>query len=171
MSAWVRFVRLAEPREAAELAELHRRAALEGYAHIFPPEAPAPTLDELLSRWRFWLGPDREEGRRTFVADLGGGPVAVVLVGPDPGAPTVGHLARLYVEPSEWGRAIGRALYDVAMSHLEHAGLERATLWVLEANNRARTWYERLGWRFTGERKTVYAPAFIDDLQYELTLD
>lgn len=36
-----------------------------------------------------------------------------------------------------------------------------ATLWVLEGNHRARSWYKRLGWRGNGARKTVYLPAEI----------
>jgi ribosomal protein S18 acetylase RimI-like enzyme len=48
--------------------------------------------------------------------------------------------------------------------------LPEATLWVLEANSYARKWYERLGWKLSGKRKTTYAPAGIDDVQYRLAL-
>ena len=45
-----------------------------------------------------------------------------------------------------------------------------ATLWVLERNIRARSWYERLGWAWTGERKPVWPPGGIDDLRYRRLL-
>jgi len=50
------------------------------------------------------------------------------------------------------------------------AGFPAATLWVLEANAKARSWYERLGWRLSGTRKPMYAPAGIDDVGYRIDL-
>jgi ribosomal protein S18 acetylase RimI-like enzyme len=168
-------IRIARDGEADVLADLSRRVALAAYGHIFPPEAPPPTHDQLLARWRHWLGPDRATGRRAFVAesDSSGvtGVIGVVLAGPDPDEPAVGHLARLNVEADHWGRAIGSQLYEVALDHLRTLELAEATLWVLEHNTRARAWYERLGWTATGERKAMYAPAGIDDLRYRRRLD
>jgi ribosomal protein S18 acetylase RimI-like enzyme len=167
-------VRLADRREADQLARLHRNAAIAGYRDIFPVEAPPPSYEEVLAQWEHWLGPDWERGRRAFVAavasEAGARPVGVVLAGPDPSDDALGHLARLYVEPDEWGRGIGTQLYRVAIDYMVEVGFSAATLWVLEANARARSWYERLGWSATGERKTVYAPASIDDVRYRLRL-
>ena len=152
------------------MARLHLRTAIAGYGHIFPPEAPPPTLDEVLAQWRQWLGADRAVGRRGFVADDGTGLLGVVLAGPDPIEEGAGHIARLYVDRDQWGRGIGTLLYQAAIAYLVDRGFREATLWVLEANDRARWWYERLGWRPTGERKAVYPPAAIDDLRYRVTL-
>jgi ribosomal protein S18 acetylase RimI-like enzyme len=163
-------IRLAERDEAPVLAALHLDAAIAGYGHIFPSEAPPPTLDEVLAQWAHWLGPDRDAGRRAFVAEERGSAVGVVLAGPDPIEPDLGHVARLYVAPDRWGQGIGTALYEAAVTSLREAGFAEATLWVLERNERARSWYERLGWQSIGERKVVYAPAGIDDLRYRLTL-
>jgi ribosomal protein S18 acetylase RimI-like enzyme len=155
---------------APALAELHLRAALAGYGHIFPAEALPPTIEELLAQWEHWLGPDRANGRRAFVAHAGAALVGVVLAGPDPVEPELGHLARLYVTPDLWGDGIGGHLYRAAMDHMRDAGFDAVTLWVLERNHRARAWYERLGWQPTGERKPAFAPAGIDDLRYRISL-
>lgn len=163
-------VRLARRWEAPELAALHRQTAIAAYAHIFPPEAPPPTEAEVLAQWGQWLGADWDRGRRAFVAEVGGALVGVVLAGPDPEDEHRGQLARLYVAPEHWGEGIGRRLYDAAIRRLHREGFMTATLWVLEGNHRARSWYERLGWRANGARKPVYEPAGIDDLGYELTL-
>lgn len=152
------------------LAELHRAAAIAGYGHIFPGDAPPPSPEAVLEQWTYWLGPDWDSGRRAFIADTDGATVGVVLAGPDPVEPTSGHVARLYVSPDSWGQGIGRALYEAAIEHLRENAFAQATLWVLERNERARSWYERLGWRPTGERKSVYAPDGIDDLRYRLLL-
>ncbi len=164
-------VRLADRRSAPVLAELNRRSALTAYGHIFPKEAPPPTHEVLQEQWEHWLGPDWDLGRRAFVAeDTSGSIIGIVLSGPDPSDPELGHLARLYVSPERWGEGVGRQLYVAAIDHLRSSGFSEATLWVLEKNERARSWYERLGWRKTGERKPVYAPAGIDDLRYRIKL-
>jgi ribosomal protein S18 acetylase RimI-like enzyme len=163
-------VRLADRASAPDLVAVHRAAAHTGFAHIFPPEAEPPTYEEDLARWEYWLGPDWEQGRRAYVAIACRRVVGVVLAGPDPEEPALGHLARLYVEPAHWGHGLGTQLYNAAMGDLADRGFRDATLWVLEGNTRARRWYERLGWAPTGKRKTTYAPAGIEDLQYRVAL-
>lgn len=157
--------------DADAVTRLHRRAAQAGFAHIFPPDAPPPRFEDDLDRWRFWLGPDREHGRHCFTVRTDGQILGVVLAGPDPDDRTLGHLARLYVGPDQWGRGIGNVLYRTAVEDLRASGFDTATLWVLEGNHRARRWYERLGWSPTSRRKPTYEPAGIFDTQYRLALN
>jgi ribosomal protein S18 acetylase RimI-like enzyme len=153
------------------LAQLHLRSALAGFAHIFPAEAPPPTHDHLRDEWERLLGPDWDLGRRVFVAQHTGVVVGVVAAGPDPTDRELGLLERLYVDPACWAQGAGRDLYGAAMAHLHADRYAAATLWVLEHNGRARAWYERLGWRATGERRPVYEPAGVDDVRYQLPLE
>jgi ribosomal protein S18 acetylase RimI-like enzyme len=162
-------VRPAVSDEAEVLARLQRSVALAGYGHIFPPEASPPTLDALVDQWRRDLDPT-ERRRRAFVAVSSGEVIGVVLAGPDGRDDAIGHLSRLYVAAERWGDGVGAALYDRAMEHLTDVGYEAVTLWVLERNERARRWYERMGWILTGERSPVYPPAGIDDVGYRLEL-
>jgi putative hydrolase of the HAD superfamily len=157
-------IRRAHLQEAHEIAELHSRTARHAYASIFPPEAPPPTIDEHRRDWTQTL---REQ--TAFVAVVDNAIVGVVVARPDALEPDTGHLSRLYVSPELSGRGIGTRLYQVCLRELSEAGFTQATLWVLERNERVRRWYERLGWRVTGERKPVYAPGGIDDLRYRLT--
>jgi GNAT superfamily N-acetyltransferase len=69
-----------------------------------------------------------------------------------------GHVEALYVVPEAWGTGVADALYDCVA---EIAG-SPATLWVLEANERGRRFWERRGWRPTGERDDSKEP----ELQY-----
>lgn len=162
--------RAARPGDAQQVARLHWRSAIVGYHHIFPPEAVPPTMEQLLARWRSWLDASRAEETRGFVAESEDRCIGVVLVGPDPRDPSLGHIARMYVAPERWGQGIGRSLYQAALAHFDRVGYQEATLWVLEANHRARSWYERLGWVPTGDRESVYAPASIDELCYKKLL-
>ena len=51
-----------------------------------------------------------------------------------------GELGRLHVHPDHWHEGVGRALHDAA------AAAGATTLWVIDANERARRFYERNGW-------------------------
>ena len=53
-----------------------------------------------------------------------------------------GELWVIYVAPSHWGRGYGYALLRDAEEALAAAGRRNLALWVLEGNDRARTFYE-----------------------------
>ena len=163
-------IRAARTDETTVLADLHLRSALTGFAHIFPPDAPPPDPSELCVQWAEVVA-GANERTACFVATVDRPGIAGVVVGgPDPQESGRGHLSRLYVEPSRWGRGVGRALHDTALDHLRTAGFRTASLSVLEDNTRARSWYERLGWRPTTRRIPVYLPAGIDDIVYVATI-
>lgn len=142
-------VRAARLDEAGLLADLHLETALAAYRHIFPPDAPKPQPDELRTQWQQWVD---EDSVAVLVAEVNRAVAGAVVGSADPLDVTLGHLHRLYVRPVQWGRGAGRRLHDDCLRRLGDEGFAEATLWVLEANTRARRWYERLGWEATGER-------------------
>src|SRR5690606_27819978 len=97
-----------------------------------------------------------------------------------PGAPAPGtaraatdvpiraQLLRLYVDPGQGGRGIGRRLHDEGLGHLRAAGFRVAVAWVLERNLRARAISERWGWRPTPAVSTAYPG--VREVCYLLTL-
>jgi GNAT superfamily N-acetyltransferase len=94
--------------------------------------------------------------------------VGTVAAMSDVDGPYNAQLRRLYVDPGHWGRGIGRRLHDAALDHLRTAGHPVVALWVLEGNVRARSMYERWGWRATPARQ----PAFpgVDEILYVRSL-
>ena len=70
-----------------------------------------------------------------------------------PGGTLNGRLHSLYIDPETLGQSIGHTLMSHALSTFAAWGCERATLWVLEGNSRAISFYERQGWRRTGTTK------------------
>ena len=59
-----------------------------------------------------------------------------------------GHIRKLFVEPVLQDRGIGHRLLQYAIDYLD-----ARSLWVLEKNPRARQFYERHGFRLTGENQ------------------
>ena len=159
-------IRQASVDDAPALAALHLRTALFAYASIFPSDAPLPKLDHLTLDWKQRLGGRHGPNMRGYVAVVGDRLAGVVMAGADPDHLEMGHITRFYVDAPRWGQGIGSLLYEAAISHLRQLGYGQATLWVLEGNARARTWYERLGWTCTGERKVAAKTLGVDDVRY-----
>jgi ribosomal protein S18 acetylase RimI-like enzyme len=84
----------------------------------------------------------------------------------DHDAKEVGQIHRLYVHPARQRIGIGRSLLTASVGHLRQGGARTATLWVLETDQGARAFYERLGWKPDGTRQT-HPPT---DLRYRLPL-
>ncbi len=79
-------------------------------------------------------------------------------------------LQGLYVLPSAWGTGVAGRLHDEALSAISGAGCTHARLWVLEHNRRARSFYERRGWRPDGSSRVVPFPPEPVDVGYTLSL-
>jgi ribosomal protein S18 acetylase RimI-like enzyme len=58
-----------------------------------------------------------------------------------------GEVVAIYVHPDHWGEGHGHRLLATGEESLRHEGYTKALLWVLEANHRARRFYERQGWQ------------------------
>ncbi len=142
---------------------MHGRAAIAGYAHVFPPTFPPPPEDDFVRRWSTAIA--AESPWTATVAEHAGAIIGAVMYGPDPDRPDGGHLARLYVEPVRWGEGVGGVLHDHALRGLVDAGHTDATLWVLTGNERAHAWYRRSGWVATGVTRPVIEEVGIDEHQ------
>jgi GNAT superfamily N-acetyltransferase len=136
------------------MAAVWLSSALTAYADIFPSDAPKPTVEQLQATLT---------GARCLVAIDDGDIVGIVQA-------EAGWLKHLYVAPSHWKRGIGAALHDAAVDALRADGSTRASLWVLQQNDLARTMYERRGWRLVDRINHVYPPAGIYDVGYDLVL-
>jgi ribosomal protein S18 acetylase RimI-like enzyme len=83
----------------------------------------------------------------------------------------VGEVEAIYLMPSAWGGGIGRRLMTGAAGGLAAAGFTQATLWVLEANDRARRFYAAVGWTADGTTKQVDSLGFpIIEVRYRRSL-
>lgn len=147
-------IRSATVADAGVLAEVHLNTVLTAYAGIFPRHAPVPMLEALVAEWTAAFS---NRAFRAFRAEGLESPVGTVAVRADLDVSGRGQLCRLHVLPQRWGQGLGSTLYEVAMLGLMSAGYKEASLWVLEGNSRARSFYERRGWSLVARSDAAVA--------------
>jgi GNAT superfamily N-acetyltransferase len=130
-------IRAARSDDAVAVAGVHARAGRAAWSGFLGDVLAEPDLPV----WR-----DRVAADGFLVAERDG--VVVGFARADVGT---GEVALLYVDPAEQGRGTGRRLLAVVLGRLRAAGWDRARLRTEERNAGPRAFYERAGWRPTGE--------------------
>ena len=151
-------LREAAADEADLLLAIQQAASAAAFAHIFRVDLypfPAHEVREL------WVDALADPEVEVYVTD--GEPVGSVSIGH-------GYLRTLYVVPEAWNRGVGSALHDHGVARLRARGVAEARLWTLADNETGRRFYERRGWRLTGETRVVPFPPKPLDVQYALSL-
>ena len=144
-------IRPATTRDAKSIAGIQERGWQVAYRHVFPPADLDRGGFVHASRWRERLRRP-PTGWVTFVAVHDRTIVGFVSIGPSRNVQGAGEVYAIYVDPLRWSTGAGRALAVRAEETLR-AEYAEATLWVLEANRRARAFYEAGGWTDDGSRK------------------
>jgi len=150
-------LRPATPEDAPAIARVFEAC----WREVYPGLVPQPVIEKVagaaLALWSGLLRP----GERSWSVEVWGPPgevSGVIRYGRDPDQAETGHVFSLYVDPTTSGRGVGTALLRHAQEWFVDNGLSRATLWVFEANARARGFYATQRWRPDG--KTRVEPEF-----------
>ncbi|MFL5966152.1 MAG: GNAT family N-acetyltransferase [Gaiellaceae bacterium] len=145
-------IRRARLEDAEGIARVHVRSWQASYTHVFPADRLANlSVRRRVQLWSDFL-PRSDVG--IFVTESNDAISGFVSVGPSPDAAGDGELYAIYVDPDRWGSGDGRDLIDAGEEWLRLHDYERATLWVLDDNPRARRFYEAAGWTADGSERT-----------------
>ena len=113
------------------------------------PEAFGSTYDRELARttadWQRWMSPGA-----TFILDDAGGPKGIVAGMRDESDAAVVHLMSMWVDPALRGSGAAEALVASLLEWAETEGARHMRLAVIQTNDRARRFYQRLGFRENG---------------------
>jgi GntR family transcriptional regulator len=141
-------LREAVEADAPALASVFVSSWQAGYPGIVD-DAVIAALDE--REVADWLLPMASGNTRTVLAESADGAVLGWLrYGDDPDDARNGHIYSLYVRPSAGGRGVGRRLLEHG---IEASDGRAVTLWVFEANARARRLYGSAGFSPDGGRR------------------
>jgi ribosomal protein S18 acetylase RimI-like enzyme len=131
------FVRKATPNDVAAVARIWHIGWADGHLGHVPPElVPYRNEAQFVSR-------ARERVECTWVAESHGETVGFVVVKGD-------EVEQIYVDREARGTGVAAMLLRKAEAEIRTAGHRHAWLAVVAGNQRARSFYSRLGWRDSG---------------------
>lgn len=141
--------------DAAEIARVHTDSWRAAYRDLIDPTVLA-SLDvhHRTMQWQRTF----EHGRTTvLVARENGVIVGFVSFGPSRDAdaqPGTCEVYALYLLPRVWSRGYGAMLWDAVVRHERGLGRAHLCVWVLDGNERASRFYERMGCILDDHTKT-----------------
>jgi GNAT superfamily N-acetyltransferase len=168
--------RLARASDARAIAEVHVRSWQAAYRDLLPQEF-LDGLDPGQRRpgWDRTLSEADWPRRGVFVAEQAGELVGFASFCPardedlDPGC--MGEVPAIYLVRAAWGQGHGRQLMTDALAAITAAGFREAVLWVLDTNERARSFYQAGGWCADGAVKQDRGAGFpLNEVRYRRPL-
>ncbi|MGH3812747.1 MAG: GNAT family N-acetyltransferase [Pseudonocardiaceae bacterium] len=154
-------IRDAQPGDAHGVAAVNVESWQAAYRGLLPDSVLANL--SVLDRERTWSKILVDPPPRTAVLLATCDAVVVGFAAVGPGrdsmaAAQAGELYAIYLRPDQWGCGIGAHLHNAAIHRLSTLGFTHATLWVLEGNERAISFYHRNGWAADGARQVDQGP-------------
>jgi len=172
----IALIRSARPGDEPGIARVHVASWQDAYRGHMPAGFLAGLdVAQRAEAWRQRLPAARQARGDVLVAVTGVDIAGFVHYGPsrdedaDPGR--TGEIGAIYLRPESIGHGVGRLLMEAAVAGMAELGYADATLWVLDANARARRFYERAGWATDGAVLTDDSRGFtIHEVRYRRSL-
>ena len=134
--------------------------AVRALADVFPQDERPFPREDVAGRWLQELA---DPAVASLVVERGATVAGFVAVRGD-------ELLHFGIAVEHWGSGLAGVVHDVVLDGMRDAGVARARLRVFTGNGRARRFYERRGWRPTGERTRSTFPPRPELLGYERDL-
>jgi ribosomal protein S18 acetylase RimI-like enzyme len=150
-------MRPAEVEDAEALARVHVDAWQAAYRGLVPDGfLKGFSFERRVEYFRQALAARAEED---YVVYLGETVVGVLTLGaardPDVDVTRTGEIWGIYLVPAYWRRGIGTWLVREAERMLAERAYTSAVLWVLEGNQQARRFYEKMGFAVDGASRDI----------------
>ncbi|EMR04401.1 GNAT family N-acetyltransferase [Cesiribacter andamanensis] len=139
------------------VAALHLLGWQQAYSPIFGAEALQQfSLPAFEALWQERLAvPDRHYlglwQHKQLLGFAGFGPAEAQQA-----SAAEGEIYHFYLHPASWGRGVAGPLMKRVLGELKEGGYQRAVLWVLDANARARSFYANHQFSANGRRQERY---------------
>ncbi|MBE9167089.1 GNAT family N-acetyltransferase [Pleurocapsales cyanobacterium LEGE 06147] len=147
---------MAREIEARKIAEIHVASWQTAFQNILPESVlTSVSVPEWEKKWKQILSADRST---TLVLEQEDDNIVGIVShsstrDKDKDPSITGEVSALYLLPKFWGKGFGKELLKEALERLDTSGFKEMTLWVLEINWQARTFYERMAFQADGTTK------------------
>lgn len=166
-------VRRARLEDAGALGAIHVNSWRAAYRGLVEQSVlDALSIDARSEQWRGWLATPTTPAHRHHVLEVDGVVAGFAVTRPsveEGAADDAFNLAAIYLSPEYFGRGLAAPLLAVALGEVAAQGARTVSLWVLEANARARKFYEN--WGFARDGGELYDERLrAKELRYTLAL-
>ncbi len=161
--------------DAPILATIHVPAEEKAYAGIVDADYLAgKTIEDYTEKWTGWMS-DPDNPVTVAISYEGDTPAGFICWGPlrtpPPGTSKIrpaypAEIYAIHVHPDFWKQGHGRALMAHAAQEIKAAKQNAFCLWVLEKNQTARGFYDKLEGRRLGKRMIEAGPTQVRELCY-----
>lgn len=153
-------IRVAQLADAHRIAEVHVASWQTAYRGILPDKMlDNLSVENRQENWQTWLVQTKGH---VLVLEVAGQVQGFVMFGAtrdkDVNRQEVGEIYAIYLHPDSWGHGYGRALVEATKEMLHQNGFSELLLWVLEGNEPAKRFYERVGFKADGVTKVEFEP-------------
>lgn len=145
-------VRRANPNDAHAIALVHVHAWRTAYRHLVSDaELDRLDVERRAAAWGLRL---RDASWPVYVLDDGGVVRGFCSTGrcedSDVDSDKTAEIPAIYLDPGIWGQGHGRELCETVIDDLENSGLSEIVLWAFTGNERARRFFEAMGFEADG---------------------
>ncbi|MWC27988.1 GNAT family N-acetyltransferase [Paenibacillus sp. MMS18-CY102] len=151
-------------------AEVHAAAYREAYRGIMDSGyLAAYTAVNRESAYKAMIEAGGEKSARAAILSVNGQPAGCLLIGPshDPDlGDSYGEIEAIYLLSACKGQGYGKLLLRWGIDRLIEQGHSFLSLWVLEENEAARRFYERVGFQADGASRTIERGRKLTQLRY-----
>jgi GNAT superfamily N-acetyltransferase len=154
-------IRDAVPEDLDAIVEVHTQARAAYYLEAGRSKQEIDPPGSAEKRRKTWAGLLRSDAH-ILCALWADQVVGIALMAPvEPAAaeagaetaPTAGELYALHILRSHWGRGVGSRLHSAYVEYLQSSSMSTGELEVWDRNSRARTFYDRRGWKVDGRQR------------------
>lgn len=148
-------IREASVGDATAIAQVHVYAWQVAYKGIIPDSVlDHLSIQDRTTEWRKHLSKNVEQTLLVESNDIVAGWASFGQSRDDSSTPRTGEVYAIYLHPSVWRKGLGKLLHAEMERQLRQGGFVEVTLWVLEANHQARSFYSSLGYSQDGGART-----------------
>lgn len=146
-------VRRAIKDDAKSLAHIIVESWKSVYSNIIPEDEITKFLDKERRQQQFEKFID--DGEIVLIGTYDDIPCGLVFANKDNDEKLekCGSIYSMYLLEEYWGKGLAMELMNLVLSILKAEGCKQVSLWVYEANIRARRFYEKCGFIFDGTKK------------------
>lgn len=151
-------VREMRPADVPAVLAVQEPAAVSGLADVFPQDRYPFPREEIATRWRAEIA---DPAVACLVIEHGGLVAGFAAIKGD-------EVLHFGTAPDSWGSGLATTAHDEVVERMRAGGVVRPRLFVYAGNARGRRFWEKHGWRPTGEVTRGSFPPYAELLTYEL---